>query len=149
MRCTRPLKVGFQSDGKTLSWSPLSYSKEYPPFQLPCGKCTSCRLLQAREKAIRCVHEASLHENNSFITLTYSEEHLESDRLIYEHAQKFVRDIRYRYPEKPIPIVTTGEYGGKNKRPHFHLLLFNFTPQDQNPFQNESSETPQLHIRKT
>lgn len=131
MRCTKPIPVGFQSDGKTLSWSPTKYSKEYAPFQLPCGKCISCRLLQAREKAIRCIHEASLHEKNSFITLTYSDEHLESEKLIYEHAQKFVRDLRFRYPENPIPIVTTGEYGGKNKRPHFHLLLFNFDPGDK------------------
>lgn len=131
MRCTNPRPVGFQSDGKTLCWSSNKYSKEFAPFQLPCGKCISCRLIQAREKAIRCIHEASLHKNNSFITLTYSDEHLESDKLIYEHAQKFVRDVRYAYPESNIPIVTTGEYGSKNKRPHFHLLLFNFDPGDK------------------
>ena len=130
MRCTNPRPVGFQSDGKTLCWSSNKYSKEYAPFQLPCGKCISCRLIQAREKSIRCIHEASLHKNNSFITLTYSDENLESEKLIYEHAQKFIRDLRYRFPENPIPVVTTGEYGSKNKRPHFHLLLFNFAPSD-------------------
>lgn len=134
MRCTRPLTVGFKSDGKTLSWSSKKYNKEYAPFQLPCGKCISCKLLQAREKATRCVHEASLYEKNSFITLTYSDENLESDRLIYEHAQKFMRDLRYAYPENPIPSVITGEYGGKNKRPHFHILLFNFSPGDEKPY---------------
>ena len=131
MRCTRPLTVGFNSDGKTLSWSPTKHSKEFATFQLPCGKCPSCRLIQAREKSIRCVHEASLYKKNSFITLTYDDKHLESERLIYAHAQKFIRDIRYRFPENPIPTVITGEYGGKNKRPHFHILLFNFAPNDQ------------------
>lgn len=131
MRCTSPATVGFQSDGKTLCWSSKKYSKEFAPFQLPCGKCISCRLIQAREKAIRCVHEASLYENNTFLTLTYSEENLESPFLIYDHAQKFLRDLRYRYPLQSIPYVATGEYGGQNKRPHFHLLLFNFDPGDK------------------
>jgi len=130
MRCTRPIPVGFKSDGKTICWSSKKYNKEYAPFQLPCGKCISCRLIQAREKAIRCVHEASTHQKNSFITLTYSDNNLESERLIYAHAQKFMRDLRYAYPENPIPAVITGEYGSQNKRPHFHLLLFGFDPGD-------------------
>ena len=134
MRCTRPQKVGFLADGKTLTWSPLQYSKQYQPFQLPCGKCPSCRLLQAREKAIRCVHEASCHVNNSFITLTYSDKHLESEKLIYGHAQTFIRDLRYRYPHLRIPVVTTGEYGSKNKRPPFHILLFNCAPTAHAPY---------------
>lgn len=134
MRCTSPRTVGFQSDGKTLCWSPTKYNKQFATFQLPCGKCISCRLLQAREKSIRCVHEASLHTKNTFLTLTYSDEKLESQKLIYPHIQKFIRDIRYRYPEQPIPCVTTGEYGTKNKRPHWHLLLFNFAPHDMVPY---------------
>lgn len=136
MRCTRPQKVGFLADGKTLTWSPLQYSKQYAPFQLPCGKCPSCRLLQAREKAIRCVHEASCHTNNSFITLTYSDEHLESEKLIYAHAQKFLRDLRDRNPHLQIPTVITGEYGIRQKRPHFHILLFNYAPHDQKPYKH-------------
>lgn len=94
MRCTSPRTVGFQSDGKTLCWSPKHYSKEYATFQLPCGKCLSCRLESARQTAVRCMHEASLHENNSFITLTYSDEHLKSERLQYEDWQKFVKKLR-------------------------------------------------------
>lgn len=94
MRCTSPRTVGFQSDGKTLCWSPRRYSKEYATFQLPCGKCLSCRLENARQTAVRCMHEASLHENNSFITLTYSDEHLKSERLQYEDWQKFAKKLR-------------------------------------------------------
>lgn len=100
MRCTSPRKVGFMSDGKTLCWSEKKYSKEFPPFQIPCGKCIACRLENARQTAVRCVHEASMYEKNSFITLTYSEENLKSDRLIYADFQKFIKDLRYHEFQK-------------------------------------------------
>lgn len=94
MRCTSPRTVGFYSDGKTLCWSKKHYSKEFPPFQIPCGKCISCRLESARQTAVRCVHEASMYENNSFITLTYSDEHLVADKLYYVHFQQFIKNLR-------------------------------------------------------
>lgn len=94
MRCTSPRTVGFNSDGKTLCWSPKRYSKEFATFQIPCGKCISCRLENARQTAVRCVHEASMYENNSFITLTYSEENLKSEKLQYLDFQKFTKDLR-------------------------------------------------------
>jgi len=96
MRCTSPRTVGFLSDGVTLCWSPKKYSKEYAPFQIPCGKCISCRLESARQTAVRCVHEASMYENNCFITLTYSDENLKSDRLVYADFQLFVKKLRFK-----------------------------------------------------
>lgn len=82
MRCTSPFTVGFQSDGKTLSWTAKNRSWEFPTFQLPCGKCIECRLEYARQWAVRCVHEAQMHSRNAFITLTYSDEHLKKKSLI-------------------------------------------------------------------
>jgi hypothetical protein len=46
---------------------------------LPCGQCIGCRLQRSREWAARCVFEASRHEKNSFITLTYAPECLPED----------------------------------------------------------------------
>jgi len=94
MRCLYPRTVGFASDGKTLSWSQKTFSKEYSTFQLPCGKCIECRLEYARQWAVRCVHEAQMHENNSFITLTYSDESLSSDKLYYDEFRKFIGRLR-------------------------------------------------------
>lgn len=93
MRCTSPKTVGFQSDGKTLCWSPLDYSKEYATFQLPCGKCLHCRLERARETATRCYHEAQMYQNNSFVTLTYADENT-SGRLVYKDFQDFQKRLR-------------------------------------------------------
>lgn len=46
---------------------------------LPCGQCIGCRLDKSRDWAQRMVHEASLHMDNVFITLTYAPEYLPPD----------------------------------------------------------------------
>lgn len=110
MRCLYPRTVGFLSDGKTITWSQKNYSKEYATFQLPCSKCIECRLEYARQWAVRSVHEASIHEQNSFITLTYSDEKLKSPKLQYRDFQLFIKKLRKHIhdqeTEKLFPNVT-------------------------------------------
>lgn len=131
MRCRSPRTVGFQADGKTLSWSQKTYSKEFATFQLPCGKCIECRLDYARQWAIRCVHEAQMHPENCFITLTYDDEHLPKDgKLDYSHFQKFMKKLR-KLQDAPMGVFVTGEYGEKTKRPHWHAIIFNWAPKDR------------------
>lgn len=140
MRCLSPRTVGFKSDGKTISWSPKSYSKEYSTFQLPCSKCIECRLEYARQWAVRCVHEASMHENNSFITLTYNDENLKSPWLDYRDFQLFAKKLR-KTQNGRIGYFVTGEYGDQKKRPHWHALIFNYRPRDLQPkYQNERGD---------
>ena len=129
MRCSNPRTVGFKDDGRTIAWSQKSFSKEYPTFQLPCGKCLECRLEYARQWAVRCVHESMVHEKNSFVTLTYSDEHLKSPWLQYRDFQLFMKKLR-KTQDEPIGVFVTGEYGDKTKRPHWHAILFNYRPSD-------------------
>lgn len=133
MRCLYPRQVGFQYDGKTIAWSPRKIDKQYSSFQLPCGKCIECRLQYAREWAVRCYHESLMHEDNCFITLTYSDEKLESPKLIYKHFQDFMKRLRDKYTvseETRIGVFVTGEYGDEKKRPHWHAIIFNWRPPD-------------------
>lgn len=131
MPCTSPRTVGFKHDGKTIAWSSKTFSKEFTTFQLPCGKCLECRLDYARQWSIRCIHEAQMHQHNSFITLTYSDENL-TKRLEYHHFQKFMKKLRKAYPNADISYFVTGEYGDKTKRPHWHALIFGWAPPDGN-----------------
>ncbi|WNK14987.1 MAG: replication initiator protein [Microvirus sp.] len=39
-------------------------------LELPCGKCIGCRIEKTRQWAQRCTHEAALHDENCFLTLT-------------------------------------------------------------------------------
>lgn len=47
-----------------------------PHIKLPCRQCIGCRLETSRTWATRCVHETKSHQFNTWITLTYTDEHL-------------------------------------------------------------------------
>lgn len=134
MRCLNPRRVSFEADGKTIAWTPKKWHPEFASFKLPCSKCLECRLNYARENAIRCVHEAKMHLDNSFITLTYSDKHLKSPRLQYRDFQLFLKRLREKYVHTDfdrIGYFVTGEYGDRTKRPHWHAIIFNWAPSDQ------------------
>lgn len=148
MRCKAPRTVGFLSDGKTISWSPKTYSKEYPTFQLPCSKCVFCRLEYARQWAVRCTHEAQMHDENTFITLTYSDEHL-TETLQYDHFQNFIKRLRSHNPLNKISYIVAGEYGEKKtKRPHWHACIFGWSPKD-GVFKEKNKNGDQLFTSET
>lgn len=128
MQCTRPIKASFDYKGN-LTFSQKNAQIGLVGFSIPCNKCLACRLNKAREKAIRCVHEAQMHENNIFVTLTYSDEHLKSPKLQYDDFQKFMKKLR-KHTNNKISYMVTGEYGEKTKRPHWHVIIFNWSPTD-------------------
>lgn len=129
MSCTSPRTVSQSAPGARINYSASKYNASHKTFQVPCGKCLGCRLDYAKQWAIRCVHEAQMHEKNSFITLTYSDEHLKSPKLVYSDWQNFMKKLR-KTQEAPIGVFVTGEYGDKNRRPHWHALLFGYRPSD-------------------
>jgi len=128
-------------------------------IELPCGQCIGCRLERSRQWAIRCVHEASLYDDNAFVTLTYDDEHLPKDNnLDVTDFQKFIKRLRKRTPNK-IRYYHCGEYGeqcaicGCNRndceelgctfiktlgRPHFHACIFNYDFPDKVTHSNRS-----------
>lgn len=107
--------------------------------QLPCGQCIGCRLERSRQWAIRCVHEASLHDQNCFITLTYSNDKLpDNGSLVLEDWQKFIKRLRKSYSPKKIRYFMCGEYGERFHRPHYHACLFGFDFPDRELFRSGS-----------
>lgn len=92
---------------------------------LPCGKCIGCLLERSRQWAVRCMHEASLHEENCFVTLTYDDEHLPADGSLDRRAfPLFMKRLRKAHDGKRIRYFHCGEYGSQSKRAHYHALLF-------------------------
>lgn len=101
------------------------YGLPHKPLTIPCGRCIGCRLERSRQWAIRCSHEASLYENNSFITLTFADAHLPpNNSLDVKIFQDFMKRLRKRvdgispvWNEKklkndyPIRFFHCGEYG--------------------------------------
>ncbi len=94
---------------------------------VPCGQCIGCRLERSRQWAIRIMHESSLHELSSFITLTYRPSKLPAyGTLVPWHFNKFIKRLRSRLHPHPIKYFHCGEYGEKFSRPHYHAIIFGF-----------------------
>lgn len=113
------------------------------PVTVPCGQCIGCRLEKSRQWAIRCVHEASQHFDNAFITLTYNDENLPaSGSLVKSDFQKFMKRLRKRHPDRSIRYYHCGEYGDTTKRPHYHACLFGIDFPDKKLYaQSEKGNT--------
>ena len=104
------------------------------PLVVPCGQCIGCRLERSRQWAVRCVHEAQLHEHNSYITLTYNDKHLPSgNTLVKKHFQDFMKRLRKGNGHR-IRYFHCGEYGDRSDRPHYHALLFGHDFSDKVPW---------------
>lgn len=103
----------------------VHYNPNMKVINLPCGRCRGCRLEYARQWAIRCTHEAMMHEENSFLTLTFNNESLPPDgSLNVATFQKFMKKVRNHTKKKDLRYFHCGEYGDKYGRPHYHVLLF-------------------------
>jgi hypothetical protein len=99
---------------------------------VPCGKCLVCQQNRASEWAARLVHELQYHEQACFITLTYDEVHvpkLENDLMTLRKKdyQDFFKRLRKNLDVK-IKYFLCGEYGSKFHRPHYHAIVFGWSP---------------------
>lgn len=117
--CTTPL------------WLPIKEPGENRPArdarlqQVACGKCMACRLNHARNWSTRLMHEATFHEENSFLTLTYSDQHLpDPPSLSKREMQLFIKRLRKQLDPVKVRYFACGEYGGSLGRPHYHVILF-------------------------
>lgn len=138
--CTSPRNVQYNPDG-SLNFRKNYHNPEFVPFKVPCGKCAECLLERARDWAVRCTHEASIHEHSCFITLTYSDPNLPPDHKVHhEHFQAFMYALRKKFGEG-IGFFMCGEYGEQTHRPHYHACLFGVDFDDKVPFgQNEHGD---------
>lgn len=112
-------------DGGPLSFSPSNYARNM--VQIPCSQCIGCRLERSRQWATRCMHESAMHEENSFITLTYDQENIPWDgSLNKKHLQDFFKRFRHHLGNTKIRYYAVGEYGDQLMRPHYHALIFGY-----------------------
>ena len=111
------------------------------PVTVPCGRCIGCRLEHSRQWAMRCMHEASLYDQNCFATLTYSPQFMpENGSLQIRDHQLFMKKLRKQHPESKIRFFMCGEYGKTGiTHPHYHYLLFNFDFSDKEQIEDAPS----------
>jgi len=134
--------------GKCLS--PFT-KKEDPSIPLPCGKCYECKARKVSGWSFRLMKETERSRNAKFITLTYTNETVPLTKNGYmtlkkEDLQKFFKRLRKRSTEQ-IKYYAVGEYGGKTKRPHYHIIMFNVNVEDiEAAWKLDSEEIGQIHV---
>lgn len=143
MPCYHPLH-GFRAShvnatGKrSIVFSPRSGFRDLP-VTVPCGRCIGCRLERSRQWALRCMHEASLHDENVFLTLTYDDVHLPAGRtLVKKHFQDFMKRLRRFMNGEKIKYFHCGEYGEQTRRPHYHACVFGVDFPDKTFFKEKN-----------
>lgn len=150
MTCFYPLQA-YRTMSGDIVFCERSRHDTYQSISLPCGQCIGCRLERSRQWAMRCMHEASLYERNSFVTLTFSDEHIPERRsLEYEPFQLFLKRLRKRASLR-VRFFMCGEYGKEAInplydldgrplwRPHFHACLFNWDFDDRQYWRKSES----------
>ena len=103
-------------------------------MQVCCSQCIGCRQQRAGAWAVRCMHEAQMYDDNSFLTLTYNDANLPPfGTLFYKDFQDFMKRFKsavaYNFSAAAaarIRFYMCGEYGEKTGRPHYHALIFDF-----------------------
>lgn len=159
MPCFHPLEGWFdvssgERKGRPLMRFPIGEDPlDWEYSTLRCRRCLGCRSDRARDLSLRAQHEAQHVGCSSFLTLTYSDEHLphdakglrpEHDRYVltrpqvvrpyggslrrrdYELFLKRLRErLRLEFGAR-VRAYGVGEYGGRTVRPHYHVCLFGF-----------------------
>ena len=125
--------IGAVNHLKTYNNDSLLHDSTGKVKYLPCGQCLACRINRSKDWAARCVLESRMHDQNSFITLTYNPENLPKDLSLHkDDFQKFMKRLRKFLDKRGIKIsyYMCGEYGELYQRPHYHVCIFGWYPDD-------------------
>ena len=154
MPCFHPTRV--LTDGQKIAWAhDWRNHEDFPRHgefrqNIPCRECLGCRQADARQWAVRCYHEAQLHQkqwrdpsrgvvatipNASVLTLTYKDEHLPKGGWLrhadFQHFMTQLRNHRRLAGQGPVRFFMCGEYGEKYKRCHMHSIIYGETFDDR------------------
>lgn len=118
------------------------HPKSFSGQVVGCGQCLPCRFNKRREWTHRICLEALQWEDNAFINLSYSDEHLpriapaDVAELRPRHLQLFLKRLRWSHHAwqlanrvndvQRLRFFAVGEYGDETWRPHYHAAVFNF-----------------------
>lgn len=110
MMCARPFRRGLMEFG--------------------CGQCVMCEINKRRIWVTRLMLEQKQHEASCFVTLTFDEDHFPKNGSVHPRdLQLFMKRVRY-HVDSPLRYFGVGEYGDFTFRPHYHVALFGFRPEE-------------------
>ena len=99
-----------------------------------CGQCMACRISHQRQWATRMVHEAKMHSENCFLTLTIDDENRNPTHTVDQRdMQLFIKRLRKELSPMKIRVFYCAEYGSTTAREHYHAIIFGWMPEDKTP----------------
>lgn len=118
MQCISPINIRDPSDPKHR-------------ISVPCGRCYACLSNKRTSWTYRLLQETKHSMTSKFITLTYDDANVPLNEmgemvLSKTDVQLFMKRFRKKIEPFKVRYFYVGEYGGKFRRPHYHLLLFNY-----------------------
>lgn len=141
MACFHPIE-GFRSAEGGLTMS-RAKSPTKTPVCVPCGQCLGCRVDKREQWKLRMMHEASLHDENCFVTFTYSPEHLVRPWLnaagewrgsvSAADVSGAIKRLRRRIEPQRLRFHFKTEYSPGVLQPHGHGAFFGWRPSDLVP----------------
>ncbi len=146
MSCLSPITI--KTDSKSAA---LDYIKD-GKVSVPCGRCHSCLSKRRNDWSFRLEQELKVAYSAYFITLTYDDEKIPRNNvgqptLNKRDVQLFIKRLRkanikfaqqrsdsnFKRSINPIRnklrYYACGEYGSNTDRPHYHIIMFNLSPE--------------------
>ena len=117
---------------------------------VPCGKCVECLSQKALEWSYRVMREYEFYGRVGCVfSLTYDNAHLPCDGSVSRRdLQLFLKRLRKHIAPVKIRYFGCGEYGTLNGRPHYHLVVIGWQPDDL-VFVKRSKKNTILYRSKT
>lgn len=130
-----PIKLSEKAYVKRfINWQLSDMKREMPSHYVyvRCGKCESCLKQKRNEWLLRlCYHLKFQDQPSYFVTLTYNDESLKysdhgvasvspTDITLFFKRLRHTASVSFSY-------FLVSEYGEKSQRPHYHLILFNYS----------------------
>ena len=134
-------------------------------FRIRCGKCHPCKKIRRMEWSLRLKDEFDSAIAATFITLTYNPESLpniyhklelqpdnKKNWMPYQskyptvnkkHLVDYIKRIRKHFnkvntiSDAKFRYYACAEYGTKTRRPHYHIILYNFPKEHHHELQNK------------
>lgn len=141
--CIKPYVKNYTIDKDTgkicIDWSSSGQWHNGHVITINCGKCVECQIAKVNEWATRIMLEASQHNDNCAITLTYRDDNRPFD-LNKKDLQDFIKRLFKNNNLTGVKRFYCGEYGSKSGNAHYHLILFGWKPSDMEYFFSKSGE---------
>lgn len=139
--CTRKKQITVKQSAETLWKIPYLNSNLQKDFikhgkskiMAKCGFCYECKKERARNWTYKLWLETKNYDvnENCFLTLTYSDQHIPKNQsLKKKDLQDFIKRLRKNLKLKNIKYFGAGEYGERTRRPHYHIIILGYRPND-------------------